>query len=195
MSGHIAAVDGDAAAPAATDRAAGCLGDDRAAVDGDAAALDEAAGFGFRLGEAGGDQHVATVGLFRERAARAVWDLAAMGARPVDAAQERLELAAECRVADTAANLARLLEVAVAHAAVRTDELRHLPALRFRLLRRRAEDTLEEVIHRYIPLSLVLHEEFAVLRRALLTEVLLDLAVRPDLCNMDDRAVAAAILT
>jgi len=39
VSGHIAAVDGDAAAPAATDRAAGCLGDDRAAVDGDAAAI------------------------------------------------------------------------------------------------------------------------------------------------------------
>ena len=39
MSGHIAAVDGDAAAPAATDRAAGGLGDDRAAVDGDAAAI------------------------------------------------------------------------------------------------------------------------------------------------------------
>ena len=133
--------------------------------------------------------------LHLERAARAVWNLAAMDARPVDAAQERLELAAERRVADTAANLARLLEVAVAHAAVRADELRRRPALRFRLLRRRAEDTLEEVIHRYISLSLVLHEEFAVLRRALLTEVLLDLAVRPDLCNMDDRAVAAAILT
>ena len=113
----------------------------------------------------------------------------------MDAAQERLELAAERRVADTAADLARLLEVAVAHAAVRADELRRRSALRLRLLRRRAEDALEEVIHRYIPLSLVLHEEFAVLRRALLTEVLLDLAVRPDLCNMDDRAVAAAILT
>ena len=50
MSGHIAAVDGDAAAPAATDRAAGCLGDDRAAVDGDGGV---AAG-GVRLGDHAG---------------------------------------------------------------------------------------------------------------------------------------------
>ena len=83
----------------------------------------------------------------------------------------------------------------VEHAAVQADELRHLLLLWLLPLRPRTEDALQKVVHRHIAMFLVLHEEFAVLGRASLTEVLLDLAVRPDLRNMDDRAVAAAILT
>ena len=120
-------------------------------------------------------------------------DLAAVDARAMDAADDRLKLMAEGLIADTAADLARMEKITVGHAAMRAYHLLHLAAVRFLRMLPIAEDSLEEIIHRDIFFRL--QHEIAIFRRTALTKILIYFSFRTDLHDMHTGLILFTIVT
>ena len=125
---------------------------------------------------------------------------AAMRAGAMDPAQKRLKLPAKSIIAYTAANFARMQEVCIAHAAIRTGKLRLrlLPGRSFLFLRllllRIAENPFEEIIDGEI-LVLWLKHEVPIFRCTAFTKIFIDFAFCADLRNMHTGFILFTIIT
>ena len=113
----------------------------------------------------------------------------------MDSAQQRLQLGTKGPITICTADFSRLLKIPVAHPAARACQLiltGRTPPL---LLGGIAENPLQKIIHGYIAMALLRRQKFPISRCTFLTKILFNLSFRTDLRNMNDRFIAAAIVT